>query len=185
MVAFGNDCKSNDYKLFAAGSKSWGSLCLFEVYSVRLHSWKSIEEVPYGLNACFKPRVLVNRDFHWLAERPEDSSGFIVSLDISNEIFKETELPIDTSEEDDLCFHEMGALEGCLCLIEGLENHVNIWVIQNYGVRESWTLRYTFKSHRLVNDNVRLMWSFKSGEILFGGVGTASLLYMILNMEKV
>ncbi|XP_026436014.1 F-box/kelch-repeat protein At3g06240-like [Papaver somniferum] len=175
MVAFGYDCKCNDYKLFAAGSTSSRKM-LFDMYSVALNSWKSIEEVPYGFPEGFKSGVLVNGNFHWLADRPEDCSGFLVSLDISNEIFKEMELPIENLE-DDLYFYEVGVLEGCLGLLEDLyDDHVRLWVMQNYGVGDSWTVRYTFKDHRILNRDVRLTWSFKSGEILLGGVGTYGLL---------
>lgn len=37
----------------------------------------------------------------------------------------------------------VGVLEGCLCLLAKVDKvGVEVWVMQDYGVRESWTKRF-------------------------------------------
>ncbi|XP_026398471.1 F-box protein CPR1-like [Papaver somniferum] len=108
--------------------------------------------------------VLVNGDLHWLAERPQDSSYVLVSLDITKETFKELELP-ETLENNVLLIN-LGLLKGFLCLLEQSDSRVKIWVLQNYGVREFWTQRYVVKDEYGIV--YRLILSFKGGDILFG-----------------
>ncbi|XP_026417431.1 F-box/kelch-repeat protein At3g06240-like [Papaver somniferum] len=168
MVAFCYDYKSKDYKLLA------GCCRLFEACSLGSNSWKTIENVPYEFHISNPSGVLVNGDLHWLAQRKGSSDVVLVSLDISNEIFKEVELPKEPSEND-LVFRNLGVLKGCLCLfVVDVGVCVEVWVMQNYGVRESWTKRY------IVSDKtkyLRLTWSFKNGEILFGGGYAGLYLY--------
>ncbi|XP_026398474.1 F-box protein At3g07870-like [Papaver somniferum] len=180
MVAFGYDYKSNTYKVLASSGS------LFEVYSLGLKSWRSIENVPYKFFLLNKPSgKLVNGNLHWLA-RKKDYSDVLVSLDISNEIFKEIEPPKETYGS----FYNLGTLEGCLCLLSfDDDDGLNIWVMQNYGVQESWTKRFIMKHKQIVDDgNLRYMlWPFKSGEILFGSVtiGTAGLVVYDPEYESV
>ncbi|XP_026398477.1 wall-associated receptor kinase 3-like [Papaver somniferum] len=100
-------------------------------------------------------------------EKKVDKSRVTVSLDISNEIFKEMELP----KEMNIFNTHVAVLEGCLCLFGSLWNVgrsvIEIWVMQSYGERESWTKRHTVKVE-IFDNYLRLIMSFKSGEILFG-----------------
>ncbi|XP_026384128.1 F-box/kelch-repeat protein At3g23880-like [Papaver somniferum] len=114
MVAFGYDYKSNEYKLLVASES------LFEVFLLRTNSWKRIEIVPYELRMCSKASgLLVNGDLHWLAERTQDSSDVLVSIDISKETFKELELP-ETLENNVLLIN-LGVLEGLILSFKGGE----------------------------------------------------------------
>lgn len=69
-----------------------------------------------------------------------------------------------------ICLRQWGVLEGCLYVIVDFFNvHSEVWVMQNYGVRESWTKRYTISNERILNAYLpSLVWSFKSGELLVG-----------------
>ncbi|XP_026384130.1 F-box protein CPR1-like [Papaver somniferum] len=181
MVTLGYDYKSNTYKVLASSGS------LFEVYSLGLKSWKSIENVPYEVYACNRPSgVLVNGNLHWLATK-KGYSDVLVSLDISNEIFIEIEPPKETYG----LFYNLGTLEGCLCLLlfDDDDDHLNIWVMQNYVVQESWTKRFIVKHKQIVDDgNLRFMiWPFESGEVLIGSVtiGTAGLVVYDPDYESV
>ncbi|XP_026398475.1 F-box/kelch-repeat protein At3g06240-like [Papaver somniferum] len=173
MVAPGYDDRINDYKLFVCSDS------VSEVYLLGLNSWRSIENVTRNeFLVGHESGILLNRKLHWLGRSPHNSSSALVYLDISNEIFKEMDLPAEVSEFD--LFFNLGVLEGCLRLLStsDLDDHVKIWVMQNYGVWKSWTNRYIVKNKRIVDDtSLRLLWSFKSGEDLFRGDQAGLLLY--------
>lgn len=111
MVAFGYDCKSDDYKILARYDN------LVQVYSLRLNLWRRIGNVEYR-STCTREGVLVNGKFHWLAES-QDSSHSVVSLDISEEIFNEMQLPNEPLVNEHR-FMTLGVFEGCLCVLVGV-----------------------------------------------------------------
>ncbi|XP_026420733.1 F-box protein CPR1-like [Papaver somniferum] len=162
IVALGYDCKTNDYKLLAGGES------LFEICSLGLNSWKTVQYKFYGRLGSNQSGVLVNGDFHWLAKK-QDSFTVIVSMNISNEIFNEMELPRELWENDHT--FNLGVLDGCLCSpVRGVDmNSLDICVMQDYGVRESWTKRYTVET--ITGPYWRPIWYFRTGEIVFAGSG--------------
>ncbi|XP_026441373.1 F-box/kelch-repeat protein At3g06240-like [Papaver somniferum] len=150
MLAFGYDYNRDDYKLLAGVC---GPDSVFEVFSQGLNSWRTIRNILSEFYISNHSGVLVNGVFHWLDRRKGSSNVLLVSLDISNEIFKEMELPKQPSEEIQqrrrewdyrLMFLNLGVVEGCLCLfVVEVAVRVDVWVLQNYGVPDSWTKRYT------------------------------------------
>ncbi|XP_026434677.1 F-box/kelch-repeat protein At3g06240-like [Papaver somniferum] len=164
MVAFGYDCKSENYKLF-----SGSFIILFEVYSLGSKSWKTLENVPYKFVYPSKPsNVIVNGDFHWLSKRKDSPGVLLVFLDISNEIFKEMELPKEPLDKGSW-FRNLGVFEGCLCVFVNANCvHFEIWIMRDYGVQESWTKHCVITHDRFMGfRSPLLISSFKSGTILF------------------
>ncbi|XP_026384626.1 F-box protein At3g07870-like [Papaver somniferum] len=115
--------------------------------------------------------VLLNGAVHWLRSRlSETSSAMIVSMHISEERFEELQLPMTLPTT--LTIHEMnmGVLEECLCALAHMQRTFQVWVMQDYGVSESWTKLYTITFESMpccVYFDVKLIESFKDGEILF------------------
>lgn len=159
MVAFGYDAKSDDYKLLTRYCK------IVQVYSLRLTSWRRIGDVDFYIT--LEAGELVNGELHWLAEA-RSSSHFVVSLDISEETFKEIQLPKGPLVNKHR-FMTLGVLEGCMCvLVRGINARAEVWVVEDYGVQDSWTKRYVINDELIVKaSSLKLIWSFKSGEILF------------------
>ncbi|XP_026398377.1 F-box protein At3g07870-like [Papaver somniferum] len=166
MVAFGYDYKNNDCKLLAGCDDPKLRLhyddSVFEVCSLESNSWNTI--------------VLVSGDLHWLAETNHSYDINLVSQDICKDIFKQVELPIKRLEIFHPYFHRLGVLKGCLCLVAANSGVHEVWVMENYGVRESWTKRYTVNNKTSINVYIRLLCSLKSGKILFWG--TSAYLYL-------
>lgn len=66
-------------------------------------------------------------------------SKFVVAFDLANEVFGEMQLPASYNESE-FGVHDMVVLEGCLCLLIWLKSgRIDVWMIMEYGVRESWT----------------------------------------------
>lgn len=98
-----------------------------------------------------------------------ENQGIIVSLDISTEKFEEMQLPreVKVNKYCRACT-TAGVLEGCLCLLVMYDEvGVETWVMQDYGVRESWTKLYVI-TNEIVTKRcfLKIMWSFKNGRIL-------------------
>ena len=117
-----------------------------KVYSLKTNSWREINDLPYYLRFLFQLGyllfhrrgfgVLASGALHWVA-----SIGFglylIVAFDLGVEKFRNLPLPdnVDNGFEMDV-----GVLDGKLCMICNYSNaYVDVWVMKEYGVKESWT----------------------------------------------
>ncbi|CDP18829.1 unnamed protein product [Coffea canephora] len=61
----------------------------------------------------------------------------IVGFDLANDIFKQIELPEELITK---CTWKIGTLRGCLSLfVYSGGNQVDVWLMKEYGVRESWS----------------------------------------------
>ncbi|XP_026429128.1 F-box/kelch-repeat protein At3g06240-like [Papaver somniferum] len=98
-------------------------------------------------------------------------SAVIVSFDVSNERFVDFLFPEEVQIPDQvLWLHQCvaGVLGNCLCLSNYYNSkRIDIWIMQDYGVRESWSKRYSFRTTDvLVFEDWKLLWSFTNGELL-------------------
>ncbi|XP_026451635.1 F-box/kelch-repeat protein At3g06240-like [Papaver somniferum] len=176
VFAFAYDRMNEDYKLVIVVH-----LLEMTVYRLGSNLWENIPVTnPYWIPKG-KSGVLVKGDLHWLAS---GNNGFcIVSLDMSNEKFEEIQLSED-------CFlngpyFSLGMLRECLSLlVEVDKGQVEVLVMQEYGVRQSWARRYiitheiilrTISANSSQWNSLKIMWTFKNGEILF--VGSDNLVY--------
>ncbi|PON58761.1 F-box domain containing protein [Trema orientale] len=158
IFGFGYDPINDDYKLvrmvqfFGRDSDSFDSEV--KVYSAKSNTWKRISDFPYYL--CYKRGygVLASNALHWVvSQTPEsDISKFIVAFDLVTEEYREVPQP-DYVDED---FHmNVEVLRGSLCMLcnyvsddpeagwGSRSHHVDIWVMTEYGVKESWTKMFT------------------------------------------
>ncbi|KAJ6961564.1 F-box protein CPR1-like isoform X2 [Populus alba x Populus x berolinensis] len=156
FYGFGHDPINEDYKVvrfihFYGDSPDGFFHCEVKVYSLKSNSWKRIDEYPYDLRFILPPDyhprcrrgygVFANSAVHWKAtvvgKGKENGSDLIVAFDLGAEEFKIIPQPDYSSNE-----HEMnvGVLGGCLCVFCNKNcKQVEIWVMKEYGVKESWT----------------------------------------------
>ncbi|XP_026436890.1 F-box/kelch-repeat protein At3g06240-like [Papaver somniferum] len=153
------DYKNDDYKLVYAGNTP--SFTVY-VYTLRSNSWNTLQTKLYSFDNF--NGVLVNGALHWITETP----SIIVSFDISDESFKEIQLPEEIIERASHMI--LKVLEGCLCVVLAVSNKA--WVVREYGVRESWT-----KIQDKIADDKDLKWSSRNGECLIYSEGTDLVLY--------
>lgn len=101
----------------------------------------------------------MNNALHWLAENCQ-SHKFIVSFNFESEVFHALPLPpafYHWGKEDEMLqfLHQpwkapsqdsnmsLGALRGHLCICNNyISTRVDIWVMKDYGVKESWSKEY-------------------------------------------
>ncbi|KAE8021690.1 hypothetical protein FH972_007560 [Carpinus fangiana] len=146
---FGFDPKANDYKVVRI--LNFRSLkCEVEVYSLSTDSWRVINP---SLNPAYRvssPRFpsYSNGVHHWWAcERRNRDHRLLLSFDMSNEVFQETPLP-PLSERPSL-FEAIAVINDSVALVSmyhgGESKCYDIWVMNECGVKGSWTKLFTIR----------------------------------------
>ncbi|XP_026435041.1 F-box protein CPR1-like [Papaver somniferum] len=188
IYSFGYDPKIDDYKLVTVvklqGNKD-GSVSMrgskngyvAEIYTLQSDSWRSIETIPYMFSSIpydSLSGVLVNGARHWYGESRNLAQEFIVSFDFSKERFEQLHLPKEFSEIEHYVM-TLGVLEDCLYLLASVIRPCiqhEVWMMQDYGVQESWTKHVVIR-HQWVVQLIftKVIWSFADGKILLSTEG--------------
>ncbi|XP_026458715.1 F-box protein CPR1-like [Papaver somniferum] len=110
---------------------------------------------------------------------------FQLPLDTRNEKFVELQLPKEPLKNNH-SLRNVWVLEGCLSAVNAIGVHSEVWVMQTYGVGESWTKRFVITHSRIIKEMyyLRLMWDFKNGEILLMSGSNLVLLDAISGKPK-
>ncbi|KAJ8540411.1 hypothetical protein K7X08_030330 [Anisodus acutangulus] len=137
---FGYDKYNDDYKLVLIySSKIKNSGNEVKVYSLRTNSWKKIKGFVSGY-IYSNSGVLVNGIAHWDTRPHNDFSScyYIVTFDLETE--KQGKIDLPSYENEDVHWDLISSRDSlfgfCHCESQG---EVDIWVMKEYGVKESWT----------------------------------------------
>ncbi|KAF5196855.1 F-box protein cpr1 [Thalictrum thalictroides] len=112
-------------------------------------SWRNLKDISYHsiVQNCTAP--LVNGALHWNADIYHLSfDSNILTFNMKDEIFGEIPYPkhIYASRPHTIynLYDTVGELDGLLCmLIRDWEENIQVWVMKEYGVTNSWTKQYT------------------------------------------
>ncbi|PQM34583.1 F-box protein CPR30-like [Prunus yedoensis var. nudiflora] len=160
---FGYDSHTNDYKVLRCVSDNF-TLVAVEIYSLARGSWKTLTtSAPtyFGFDVAadwlFSYWAVVNDALHWVQLRERRGKNLvIVSFDISTELFGELMIPQDVSvriiEYPNVdCHVWISKHKGSVALVEcstmfiaSSQTQLHLWVMEEYGVVESWTKLYTY-----------------------------------------
>ncbi|XWS08699.1 hypothetical protein CRYUN_Cryun40dG0023500 [Craigia yunnanensis] len=157
LNGFGYDSSTDDYKLFFSWKKSWwlppktNSFCkemTVAIFSLRKNSWRMIQSPP--TNPLFFPHqnlsgFFVNGALNWLSGGRQTEE--ILAFDLKTQRF--SRVPVPNKGNISFMILNMGVLHGRLCLtFYNFEFYLNqppssypveIWVMKEYGVKQSWT----------------------------------------------
>ncbi|KAE8687928.1 hypothetical protein F3Y22_tig00111005pilonHSYRG00009 [Hibiscus syriacus] len=140
-------------------------------------------------------KAFVNGRLHWLT-RPNKytKASLLISFDLETEQFREVP-KADCCCASDRCFRQLTVVRGSLSAgaFHGDDERFEIWVMKEYGVKESWIKEFSIGTHlpptlmaqreirhlRYSNPNllVRVLCVLKSGEILLEYLSSALVLY--------
>ncbi|OMO95191.1 hypothetical protein CCACVL1_05506 [Corchorus capsularis] len=150
VYGFGYDSFSDDYKVLLGCNTSTTKQRLLEVkfaiFSMREKCWRIIQQLPpieLFHRACPSGSKFVNGTLNWLVmELEKRKFGGIVAFGLKTERF--LELPLPDIDTDTLYFLSgLAVLKGRLCLSIATSQSssylVELWVMNEYGVRQSWT----------------------------------------------
>ncbi|XP_026423592.1 F-box protein At3g07870-like [Papaver somniferum] len=148
-----------------------------EIYTLGSNSWRTYEcqDMPYYFYSGTKPEVVVNGALHWSADKKSEYYVAIVSFDMANETFKEVArlegpmLHLVECDHHSIDSNSVAALGGCICILHKTYGvKVDVWVMQEYGVKESWTKRFTITLKSITEtSDLEVICEFQNNEILF------------------
>ncbi|KAK9741601.1 hypothetical protein RND81_03G116500 [Saponaria officinalis] len=147
MYGLGYDHANDDYKVvtlsYYDSDNEYEPDCsemFVNVYSVRSGTWKKGESSPYDhAVGHVTTGVFVDGCIHWLASRTSGYSSVIVSFDLTEEKFYEVPAP-SSFGGDHFVLKRLVVLGGCLSIFPYRpEKETDIWMMKEYGVKESWT----------------------------------------------
>ncbi|KAK9726135.1 hypothetical protein RND81_05G192600 [Saponaria officinalis] len=145
---FGYDSVSKDYKcvriLQTLDNETGHFQSEVMIYSLKTDCWTKGPDVPYYfIYPKLSATALLHETIHWLGESVERVHLPIVGFSLRQETFSSITLP---NLKDDLVGSMyLGVLEGCLCLSVNYFNYYEVWVMEEYGVAETWVRRFTIQ----------------------------------------
>lgn len=154
-----------------------------QIFTLGTSNWRSIGKICHHL-AQGQSQAVVNGRLHWVSlPRRYHLGRSLVSFDLADEQFREIPKPEFGSLSR--CNYHLVILDGCLSAAAYCSyGKMEIWVMKEYGVRESWVKRFnigaympkalkqeaeeSFRVSKIVLRGrfVRVLCILKSGEIL-------------------
>ncbi|KAJ0017036.1 hypothetical protein Pint_09676 [Pistacia integerrima] len=168
---FGYDHVNDDYKVVRMvrfkqdedDNIGWFSEYEVKVFSLKTNSWSRIKKLPNYLRFMFQFyfHLMHRRGYgvyacgvlHWvLPRRPELGVGnLIVAFDLVDEEFRVLPQPDYGDNEKDFVL-DVGVLEGRLSVICNYNQvKVDVWVMKEYGVKESWSKLFSIERSRSIS----------------------------------
>ncbi|PWA42262.1 F-box domain-containing protein [Artemisia annua] len=162
------------------------------VYSLKLNVWQNVEQdFPYCFhrvccNAPLSHSVYVRGAIHLSVIRKDDqdSNHVIVAFDVASQSFRLVPQP----DYPPLYYMsiDVGLLGGYLCMV-GIPEHdidyVDIWVMEKYGVKESWRKLLSISDMRYM-PCVRPLVSLNNGKVVLLEVNHDEFLLYDLEKKK-
>jgi molecular chaperone HtpG len=137
----------------------WNDEPLWEIYSLRNNSWKKLDiKMPMLMVSSGDVEIVrfyMDGMCHWWTQNPswcEDTDeAYLVSFDVSNEVFFTTPMP-DDGFDLGLVESHLVMLNGYIALISyyGETATFYISILGEIGVKESWTKLFVFGSVSIV-----------------------------------
>jgi len=140
-------CLTRNYKVVVVSFYQLYMSIYFCIYEVRVHTlgtncWRRIRDFPYRMSEIEGyPGKFVSGTINWVIFS-QDSSRVILSLDLCNESYQEISQP-DYGLDERLCYLNVGVSNECLCVLAHTKTFLDIWLMKDYGNKESWTKLFT------------------------------------------
>lgn len=158
MFGLGYDYAKDAYKVVWISHRGYDT-CV-SVYSLKtnsLRTWKQAFNFGHLVSGSGRG-VLIQESLHWLTKDNSDSCT-IAAFDLSSETLKNVPPP-----NCDKLFYDIAVLRGCLCLIACTDLGNEIFVMEKYGLRESWTLKYVID---FLDTSIKPLTLLEDGKVLF------------------
>ncbi|KAM2015134.1 hypothetical protein FF2_044897 [Malus domestica] len=146
-IGFGYDAMTSDYKFIrvATPKNKLQGPTMAEVYSLATGSWRSLGSVALQCAIYGREKHLFfNGALHWPAVSRARDDHFILTFDVGNELFCQMSMPSSViwsyilglllSVSGDKKFIALFVMKA-----DSKDSYLEIWVVKEYGVKESWT----------------------------------------------
>ncbi|KAG7969577.1 hypothetical protein I3843_07G037600 [Carya illinoinensis] len=177
---FGYDSSSGDYKVLVAsyGARNPGHFLGSEgkLFSLKRNSWIRIQVLDNPYESYYSAGILCNGALHWEVVLDEPyKCQMIIAFNLAEEKFINVpypSIPIEEYDEEeeviDICFDGLRNLGGRLCFTCYRPNFVELLVMMEYGVQQSWERMF-----KVVCDdpfglfmNLFALWSSSAGQFV-------------------
>ncbi|XP_004304761.1 PREDICTED: F-box protein At4g22390-like [Fragaria vesca subsp. vesca] len=174
---FGYDSRTHDYKVVRiVRYLAWtGRKTSYEIWSLAQPSWKALSVLPPVDD--FRPSsrsIFVSGAVHWVHGRVHgiwmhEANPTIVSFDMSDEVFGEITMPqvmmIKSHRIISRYRNSLAVLQWDFVLDDAKQKQLDMWVMKEYGVVESWTKLLTVKLPEYIH-SIRRLGFRNNGEAL-------------------
>ncbi|XP_059439987.1 F-box/kelch-repeat protein At3g23880-like [Corylus avellana] len=153
-MGFGFDAKTNDYKIIHFVSMYEPNFDDYvmkdvkeiiyqkEVYSLSTDSWRKVDGTQCFISET-GPMAYTTGMGSWLAY-DHDQDSFVLSFDMSDEVFLKTPLPDNVTEQSLFVLNESIAMVALMPVDERWrEIRYDIWLLLKVGVKDSWNRLFT------------------------------------------
>ncbi|KAG5597661.1 hypothetical protein H5410_038893 [Solanum commersonii] len=170
----GYDSISEDYKILKIDNGGDDSRPPSKFLALKSGSWRKIDNHPRIFhNSTYRdgPLTFVCGAFHWLS-KDNVNKYFMISLNISSEVYKEIELPEEICNIPNMRFikRNLSVIEGMLCAfcscLHPRWGTFKLWVMKDYGIKESWTILYNIQDKYIYHNLGIPKYIFANGQIL-------------------
>ncbi|XP_062027295.1 F-box/kelch-repeat protein At3g06240-like isoform X2 [Rosa rugosa] len=184
FYGFGYDSSSDDYKVIRGFADYLAKKIMIHIFSLKTGSWRTVEDIDY-VTLITQQGLFLNGALHWLYNLPEGGSR-ILSFDLEAEKFHKTiPLPYDD------WFFDLLIHKNCLCVLAcpTRTNTFNIWMMKEYGVKESWTevLQFSLEKYAAHYDDFRSYFTpvciLENGVVLIDEMGEGQHLMVLSNLK--
>ncbi|GAU28216.1 hypothetical protein TSUD_118230 [Trifolium subterraneum] len=141
LYSFGHDPFIDNYKIIGI------SFCInhieVSVNTMGTNYWRRIQDFPGPSRAwdvIRRPGVFVSGTVNFLQYEVFNSTPLvIVSLDLEKESYQNLSRP---ELEKGKRILQLGRMRDCLCFIAGIDMFLDVWIMKEYGNKESWNKLY-------------------------------------------
>ena len=153
VIGLAYNSQNNDFKILRLLSVFLGPEAEAEIYSLSTDSWRKVVismeflggyEPNFGTIDIYPPCIFFNGALHSVAA--SSHHVFILSFNVNDESFREIMWPPTFLYCVPGYFTELALFKGSLAVFIYGNNHLgvlcHIWVMEEYGVAESWTRKY-------------------------------------------
>ncbi|KAM7503717.1 hypothetical protein LguiB_002621 [Lonicera macranthoides] len=152
VYGFGYSRRTNQYKVLRI-LKSWANngIVLAEICTFGTRTWRDVTNMPKGLQCSEDHCKFFNGALHWIV-RDESSDKLICAFEIESEGFGFVDPPVtfDWKKRKRFDWSNVGAFRGCLCICASdaldFRPDYEVWVMKEYGVKDSWVKEFLIKS---------------------------------------
>ncbi|CAL2227233.1 unnamed protein product [Prunus armeniaca] len=146
IVGLGFSIRTNVYKVFQLNNPDTEA----EIYTIGAGgAWRSIGPPPPGDFNNLSFNNFLHGAVHWIPYGGRSTSSKVIqSFDFEREQFQPLSLPSLLAQNEFLYSLTLEVIEGCLhlCVLEDDASKLDMWVMKEYGVQESWTKILAFEN---------------------------------------
>jgi hypothetical protein len=130
-----------------------------EVHTLGTDSWRRISDFPSTMvpRGCNESGIIVSGTVNWFVYSVVSPRHAIVSFDLGKECYQEISEPNHGMP----VYSTLGMMRDCLCLFAYSNSFTDVWLMKEYGNKESWMklIRLPiFGDHGNYVDNLKILY---------------------------